>query len=122
MEAGDGTLFGLLSILAGSVTSIVIALVTRSKAGEPDAGPTAAMLGPVVDDDADDADLTTVEGIARMVVRQGRRIRQLEAASALDRARIGALYRYMLVLKSTITRLGAPVPEPDPRDADLIEH
>lgn len=122
MDGGDGTLFGLLSILAGSVTSIVIALVTRSKAGESDAGPTAPMLVPVAEDDADDADLTTVEGIARMVVRQGRRIRQLEAASATDRARIGALYRYMLVLKATITRLGAPVPEPDPRDADLIEH
>ncbi|WP_327403812.1 hypothetical protein OG194_29525 [Streptomyces sp. NBC_01288] len=122
MDGGDGTLFGLLSILAGSVTSIVIALVTRSKGGELDTGPSAPALAPAMEDDPDDADLTTVEGIARMVVRQGRRIRQLEAASATDRARIGALYRYMLVLKSTITRLGAPVPEPDPRDADLIEH
>ena len=119
---GDGTLFGLLSILAGSVTSIVIALVTRSKGSEPDGGPSAPALVSAMEDDPDDADLTTVEGIARMVVRQGRRIRQLEAASATDRARIGALYRYMLVLKGTITRLGAPVPEPDPRDADLIEH
>ncbi|MFF6985582.1 hypothetical protein [Streptomyces sp. NPDC010273] len=122
MDGGDGTLFGLLSILAGSVTSIVIALVTRSKGGEPETGPSAPALTPVVEDDPDDADLTTVEGIARMVVRQGRRIRQLEAASTTDRARIGALYRYMLVLKGTITRLGAPVPEPDPRDANLIEH
>ncbi|WP_106967210.1 hypothetical protein [Streptomyces sp. Tu 6176] len=111
------TLYGLLAIVAGSVTSVVIALINRPR-GDPAAdGPGG---GPPVDE-VDDPDLTTVEGIARMVVRQGRRIRQLEVAQADDRARIGAMSRYMHVLKQTIRSLGGQVPEPDPRDSHLID-
>ncbi|MFJ2731383.1 hypothetical protein [Streptomyces sp. NPDC087317] len=112
---GPMTAYGLLAILAGSVTSVVIALINRDRADPPEPGPAPAI------EDVDDPDLTTVEGIARMVVRQGRRIRQLEVAQADDRARLGAMSRYMHVLKQTIRQLGGEVPEPDPRDAHLID-
>ncbi|WP_262058506.1 hypothetical protein [Streptomyces sp. STR69] len=113
---GDMTLYGLIAIVAGSVTSVAIALINRDR---PDEDPPA--LGLAIVEDLADPDLTTVEGIARMVVRQGRRIRQLELAQADDRARIGAMSRYMHVLKTTIRTLGGSVPEPDPRDAHLID-
>jgi hypothetical protein len=117
MGGGDMTLYGLIAIVAGSVTSVAIALINRDRPDEdpPALGPAAAV------EDLADPDLTTVEGIARMVVRQGRRIRQLELAQADDRARIGAMSRYMHVLKQKIREMGGSVPEPDPRDAPLID-
>jgi hypothetical protein len=116
MDGSDMTLYGLLATLGGTAASVLIAFINRDRADPPDAG------GPALEEAADDPDLTTVEGIARMVVRQGRRIRQLEVAQADDRARIGAMSRYMHVLKQTIRSLGGSVPEPDPHDAHLIDH
>ncbi|MFD0053054.1 hypothetical protein ACFVHR_04920 [Streptomyces sp. NPDC127168] len=112
------TLYGLLAIVAGSVTSVAIALINRDRGEPADPG---GVQGPAAAEDVDDPDLTTVEGIARMVVRQGRRIRQLEVAQADDRARIAAMSRYMHILKQTIRTLGGSVPEPDPRDVHLID-
>lgn len=118
MGGGDMTLYGLIAIVAGSVTSVVIALINRDR---PEPEP-PAVAGPApAAEEIDDPDLATVADIARMVVRQGRRIRQLEVAQADDRARIGAMSRYMHVLKSTIRALGGSVPEPDPRDVHLID-
>jgi hypothetical protein len=113
MDGSAMTLYGLLATLGGSAAAVLIALINRDR-GDPEPG--------VLEEAADDPDLTTVEGIARMVVRQGRRIRQLELAQADDRARIGAMSRYMHVLKQTIRQLGGSVPEPDPHDAHLIDH
>ncbi|MYS15149.1 hypothetical protein [Streptomyces sp. SID4982] len=117
MDSSSMTLYGLIAIVAGSITSIAIALINRPR-GEPATEPAA--LAAVVEE-TDDPDLTTVEGIARMVVRQGRRIRQLEQAQADDRERMGAMTRYMHVLKDKIRELGGVVPEPAPRDAHHIE-
>lgn len=114
---GDMTLYGLIAIVAGSVTSVVIAFINRDR---PDAE-SPPVLGPAVPENVDDPDLTTVEGIARMVVRQGRLIRQLQLADQDKQARLGAMSRYMHVLKTTIRTLGGSVPEPDPRDAPLID-
>ncbi|MFE1926545.1 hypothetical protein ACFW91_28790 [Streptomyces asoensis] len=119
MGSGDMTLYGLVAIVAGSLTSIAIAIINRDR---PDAD-APAVLGPATAaaEEIDDPDLATVADIARMVVRQGRRIRQLEVADQNKEARLGAMSRYMHVLKSTIRTLGGSVPEPDPRDAPLID-
>ncbi|MEU8710930.1 hypothetical protein [Streptomyces sp. NPDC048663] len=109
---GAMTLYGLLAILAGSVTSVVLAVINRDRPDPP---------AEAVVEEVNDPDLTTVEGIARMVVRQGRRIRQLEVAQADAQDRIGAMSRYLHTLKQTIRQLGGSVPEPDPRDAHLID-
>ncbi|MGW4670063.1 hypothetical protein [Streptomyces sp. NPDC004324] len=112
----DMTLYGLLATLGGSLAAIVIALINRDRSDTTDTPTTVASV-----EETDDPDLTTVEGIARMVVRQGRRIRQLEVAQADDRAKLGAMSRYMHVLKQKIREMGGSVPEPDPRDSHLIE-
>ncbi|WNI16603.1 hypothetical protein [Actinacidiphila sp. ITFR-21] len=60
------------------------------------------------------ADLTTIAGIASVVVEQSQRITGTEA-------RVGALSRYVTTLKDTIRDLGGDPPDPDPADRPLIE-
>ncbi|MFJ2514709.1 hypothetical protein ACIPEL_15445 [Streptomyces griseoviridis] len=120
-------LYGILSGVGGALTALGIAFINsgRGRRGEapapaPAAAPVPAPVPAGVEAD-DDPDLTTVEGIARIVLRQGRRIRQLEDGATRDRERIAAMSRYLSVLIGTIRQLGGVVPEPDPHDRDLID-
>ncbi|MFI5755611.1 hypothetical protein [Streptomyces sp. NPDC051569] len=110
---GDGTLYGLGSLLIGGAFSVVVAWISRPAPPTPQDVPAAI--------EPDDGRLTTVEGIAAVVVQQGRRIHQLEAEQAGTTARVGALTRYVRVLKGTIASLGGEVPEPVHEDRHLIE-
>lgn len=67
------------------------------------------------------ADLTTLAGLATVVSRQSQKISLLETEQVTTTARLGALTRYVPVLRQTIQSLGGEVPRPDPADAHLID-
>jgi len=110
---------GVLSILVGGVVSVAVAYVSRPgarKAEPSEAEPSEAR-----------PDLTTIAGIAQVVVQQGEdarkdraRIAELEAAREHDARVIAALRRYVLALKGAIRDAGLEPPEPAPEDAPLV--
>ncbi|MFD7964103.1 hypothetical protein ACFV5J_25200 [Streptomyces zaomyceticus] len=112
---------GALSILVGGVSAVAVAWISR---------PGARKQGP--GDEAVEAvetrpDLTTIAGIAQVVVQQGEdarkdrgRISELEAGRQHDARVIGALRRYVLALKTAMRDAGVEPPEPAPDDAPLI--
>ncbi|MGW4705005.1 hypothetical protein [Streptomyces sp. NPDC004285] len=110
---------GVLSILVGGVVSVAVAWISRPGARKPP------------DDEAESTevrpDLSTIAGIAQVVVQQGEdarkdrgRITELEAAREHDARVIGALRRYVLALKTAMRDRGMEPPEPAPDDAPLI--
>jgi hypothetical protein len=106
---------GLLAIIIGAVASVVIAWISKPRPAPP------------IEEPEREQDLTTLAGIAAVVTEQQQRIRDLEAAQLAQREHaavqdrtIGALRRYVLRLQAALRSTGAPVPEPDPDDADLI--
>ncbi|MFJ4434616.1 hypothetical protein [Streptomyces sp. NPDC088923] len=110
---GEGTALGALSVVVGGIASVVVAWISKPR--DRDEGGDR------------EQDLTTLAGIAAVVTEQQQRIRDLEAAQVAQREHaavqdrtIGALRRYVLRLQAALRSTGAPVPEPDPDDADLI--
>ncbi|MGX9921800.1 hypothetical protein ACWIG4_18320 [Streptomyces sp. NPDC002248] len=108
---GEGTALGALSVVVGGIASVVVAWISKPRDRADDGEP----------------DLSTLAGIAAVVTEQQQRIRDLEAAQVAQREHaavqdrtIGALRRYVLRLQAALRSTGAPVPEPDPDDADLI--
>ncbi|MET9707723.1 hypothetical protein [Streptomyces griseus] len=97
---------GLVSLVVGGCFSVAVAWVSRPRAQQEQ--PT-------------DDELSSVEGIAQVVAGQGAQIHQLEQQHPGTVAQIGALTRYVRLLRSTITGLGHPVPAPSPEDAHLID-
>ncbi|MFH9215489.1 hypothetical protein [Streptomyces globisporus] len=115
----EGTLYGLASLVVGGGFSVAVAWVSRPRSARPEEADAV---------EAERQELTTVEGIASVVVQQGRRIHQqdlridqLQEEQAGTVATVGALTRYVRVLRSTISGLGHPVPAPAPEDAHLID-
>ncbi|MEW2567620.1 hypothetical protein [Streptomyces sp. NPDC047070] len=118
--AGDMGVYGTIAAVAGTMGGVVIALINRDRGNLAD--PAAPQPGPErVVEEVDDPDLQTVEGIARMVMRQGRLIRQLQDADQLKQRRLDAMTRHVRVLEGTIRQLGGVVPDPPPQDAPLID-
>jgi hypothetical protein len=110
---------GALSILVGGVSAVAVAWISRPRARKDPEGETeAAEARP---------DLTTIAGIAQVVVQQGEdarkdraRITELEAGRERDARVIAALRRYVIALKTAMRERGVEPPEPAPDDAPLI--
>ncbi|MGW6418855.1 hypothetical protein [Streptomyces sp. NPDC055055] len=111
---------GVLSILVGGGVSVAVAWIGRPGARKPPdeeaAEPAEAR-----------PDLSTIAGIAQVVVQQGEdarkdraRITELEAGREHDARVMAALRRYVLALKTAMRDRGMEPPEPAPDDAPLI--
>ncbi|MFF6829656.1 hypothetical protein [Streptomyces longwoodensis] len=117
----DSTLYGLASLVIGGIVSIAVAWISRPKPPEP-------LPAQAADRALEGADLTTVPGLAAVVLQQNQRISDLEEreeearehASMQDRV-IAALRRYVLQLQGALTRAGTEVPEPEGEDRRLIQ-
>ncbi|MFB7776937.1 hypothetical protein [Streptomyces bauhiniae] len=119
----DG-LYGLLSIVLGGIVSIIVARISRPAPAPP---PPPVSLEKKERPVLEGADLSTVPGLAAVMVRQETRIGHLEEQVAQAREHslfqdrvIAALRRYALLLEGALTRSGTPVPEPEDGDKELI--
>ncbi|MER5653417.1 hypothetical protein ABT076_10420 [Streptomyces sp. NPDC002131] len=119
----ESTLYGAVSIIVGGLVSIAVAWISRPRI------PVEQSLQERPADRAlENADLTTVPGLAAVVLQQNTRISELEDreeqarqhASRQDKV-IAALRRYVLVLQETIRGAGTSVPEPVAEDRELIQ-
>ncbi|MFD7884106.1 hypothetical protein ACFV3N_16905 [Streptomyces bauhiniae] len=118
----DG-LYGLLSIVLGGIVSIIVARISRPTPTPPPPVSLEKKERPVLEG----ADLNTVPGLASVLVRQEKRIGDLETQVAQAREHsllqdrvIAALRRYALLLEGALTRSGTPVPEPEDGDKEII--
>lgn len=112
----DGGLYGYASLFIGGAVAMGVAWVSRVPRAE---------LEP---------DMTTIEGLARVVTEQGKTItmqgdkiavleqrnREHTEHSALQDRTIRALRRWALALETALRGTGADVPDPEPEDAPLI--
>ncbi|MGW2209898.1 hypothetical protein [Streptomyces sp. NPDC001781] len=120
----DG-LYGLLSIVLGGIVSIIVARISRPAPAPPP--PPVSLEKKERESPLAGADLSTVPGLASVLVRQETRIGHLEEQVAQAREHsllqdrvIAALRRYILLLEGALTRSGTPVPEPENGDKELI--
>ncbi|BBB00563.1 hypothetical protein RVR_10562 [Actinacidiphila reveromycinica] len=100
MADTDGGLYGYVSLLLGAVVAVVVARISRTRDDEPD--------------------LSTVEGLARELVRVRQRLADIEAAQQHAGNRLAAHGRYITVLQDALRGAGLPVPDPAAADAQLI--
>ncbi|MEV8042474.1 hypothetical protein AB0P02_01335 [Streptomyces griseoluteus] len=120
----DG-LYGLLSIVLGGIVSIIVARISRPAPAPPP--PPVSLEKKERESALAGADLSTVPGLASVLVRQEERIGHLEDQveqaqehSLFQDRVIAALRRYALLLEAALTRSGTPVPEPEDGDKELI--
>lgn len=114
----EGGILGVVVAVVGIYGAVLVAKISNP-------GPREQVV--VVEHEELAHDMTTIEGLARVVTAQGQKINTLEQRerehtehAALQDRTIRALRRWAQALENALVGTGAVVPAPEPEDAPLI--